>query len=60
VIGAEWYWWLGEIVGLVLIALVAVNALPVWTLIIAAIFLLRPLSRLVMLLVRGGIDQLPG
>lgn len=60
VIGAEWYWWLGEIVGLVFIALVAVNALPVWTLMIAAVFLLRPLSRLVMLLARGGIDQLPG
>ena len=59
-IGAEWYWWLGEIVALALIALVAIEALPAWTLAIAAVFLLRPVSRLVVLLARGGLDHLPG
>lgn len=60
VIGDEWYWWLGEIVALALIGLVVLNELPPWTLGVAAAFLLRPLSRLVVLLVRGGLDQLPG
>ena len=59
-IGAEWYWWLVEIVALALIALVALEALPAWSLAIAAVFLLRPVSRLVVLLARGGLDHLPG
>lgn len=60
VIGDEWYWWLVEIAALALIGLVVLEWLPLWTLAVAAVFLLRPLSRLLVLLVRGGLDQLPG
>ena len=60
VIGDEWYWWLVEIAAVALIGLVVLGWLPLWTLAVAAVFLLRPLSRLLVLLVRGGLDQLPG
>lgn len=60
VVGEEWYEWLGEIVALALIGLVLLDVLPAWTLAIAAALLLRPLSRLVLLLARGSLDQLPG
>ena len=60
VIGDEWYWWLVEIVAVVLICLVVVDMLPLWTLAVVAVLLLRALSRLLVLLVRGGLDQLPG
>ena len=59
-IGEEWYWWIAEIVALALIGLVALEMLPPWTLGIVAVLLLRPLSRLLVLLVRGGLDQSPG
>jgi hypothetical protein len=60
VVGEEWYWWLGEIVAVALICLVVLQMLPLWTLAVVAVLLLRPLSRLLVLLVRGGLDQLPG
>jgi len=60
VIGDEWYWWLVEIVAVALIGLVVLEMLPLWTIAVVAVLLLRPLSRLLVLLVRGGLDQLPG
>lgn len=60
VIGDEWYWWIVEIVAVALIGLVAAGMLPPWMLGVVAVLLLRPLSRLFILLVRGGLDQLPG
>lgn len=60
VIGEEWYWWIVEIVALALIGLVVLEILPLWTLAVVAVFLLRPLSRLLVMLVRGGLDELPG
>lgn len=60
VIGEEWYWWVVEIVALALIGLVVVEMLPLWTLAVVAMFLLRPLSRLLVLLARGALGQLPG
>lgn len=60
VIGDEWYWWVVEIVALALIGLVVVEMLPLWSLAVVSLFLLRPLSRLLVLLVRGPLDQLPG
>ena len=49
-----------EIVALALIGLVVLERLPLGTLAVVVVFLLRPLSRLLVLLVRGGLDQLPG
>jgi hypothetical protein len=60
VVGEEWYWWVGEIVALTLIALVFADVLPIWTLSVSALMLLRPLSRLLVLLVRGTLDAPPG
>lgn len=57
VIGDEWYWWIVEVTALALIALVALGTLPTWTLAVVAVLLLRPLSRLVVLLVRGALEQ---
>ena len=54
------YWWIGEIVALALIALVVVDAVPSWTLAIAAMLLLRAGSRLVLQFIRGALDLLPG
>lgn len=59
VIGDEWYWWLGEIVGVALTLLVLAGTLPLWTLAIAGFLLLRSVSRALLLLVRGGLDELP-
>lgn len=56
VIGEEWYRWLGEVVALTLIALVLGDALPIWMLTVAAILLLRPLSRLLVMLLRGVLE----
>ena len=56
VIGEEWYEWLEEIVALALVVPVATGALPVWTLALVALLLIRPTSRLVLLLVRGLLD----
>ena len=60
VVGEEWFWWVGEIVALTLIALVVADVLPIWTLAVSAVMLLRPLSRLLVLLVRGALDAPPG
>lgn len=60
VIGDEWYWWLVEIAAVALIGLVVLEWLPLWTLAVAAVFLLRPLSRLLVLLVRGGLRAARG
>ena len=57
VIGDEWYWWIAEITALALIALVVMGTLPTWTLAVVAMFLFRALSRLVVLLVRGALEQ---
>jgi hypothetical protein len=59
VIGDEWFWWVGEIIALVLITLVLAHLVPLWTLAVAALLLLRPLSRLLVLAVRSAIDELP-
>ena len=56
VVGDEWYWWIVEITALALIVLVALGTLPTWTLAVVAMFLLRALSRLVILLVRGALE----
>jgi hypothetical protein len=58
VIGDEWFWWVGEIIALVLLALVLVDLVPLWTLAATAFLLVRPLSRLVVLAVRGAVDAL--
>ena len=42
------------------VVLVVLEVLPLWTFAVVAVLLLRPLSRLLVLLVRGGLDQLPG
>jgi hypothetical protein len=36
VIGDEWFWWVGEIIALVLLALVLVDLVPLWTLAVTA------------------------
>jgi hypothetical protein len=59
-IGEEWYWWLGEIIALTLVGLVVAEVIPVWTLAMAAVLLLRAASRLVLQFVRGALEQLPG
>jgi hypothetical protein len=56
VVGDEWYWWIVEITALALIGLIALGTVPTWTLAIVALFLLRALSRLVVLLVRGVLE----
>ena len=60
VIGEEWYWWVGEIMAVALIALVVGGVVPSWTLAVAGLLLLRPLSRLIVLGVRGAVDVFPG
>ena len=59
-IGDEWYWWLGEIIALMLVVLVVTAVMPAWTLAIAAVLLLRAASRLLLQFVRGALEQLPG
>ncbi len=56
VVGTEWYWWIGELLALVAVAVVAAGLAPVWLLAVAALILLRPLSRLVLLAVRGLLE----
>lgn len=56
VIGDSWYEWIGEAVGVVVIVLVVCGLLPAWTLVIAAIGLFRPLSRLLMAAIRDAPD----
>jgi hypothetical protein len=55
-VAGEWYWWLGEIAAVVLVGLVVADALPVWTLAVAALLLVRAASRALLLLVRGGLE----
>ena len=55
-IGGGWYWWLGEAVGVLVIALVIAGVLPIWALVIAGILLFRALSRLAMTAAREGLD----
>ena len=56
VLGGEWYWWAGELLALVAVVVVLAGAAPAWILVIASLILLRPASRLVMVVVRGLLD----
>ncbi len=55
-LGDHWYEWIGEGIGIVLIGLVVAGSLPVWTLALALLVLLRPLSRLTMVAARAALD----
>jgi hypothetical protein len=44
-LGFDAWDWVGELVGLTLLALVIVEILPVWVLLIAAVLTLRPFVR---------------